>query len=305
MFLFRDVVGSPVTDLTPLTAVSRIQISQPQQPNTDKLNHKPLDKPTVVRPAQRSSVHIPSELNSPPVLEPAQYLPPQQQQQLENPFPIMYPSSSDPYSQPTSLNHTPATPSRKTSAPPPPVSNELTLQQLRARAGNTAFSTANSSNNQPPPFEIPPSPEKKVEVIPMNADKPTGLDLDDFLPRKLSGLGFNYNTAADPPSKYSSYKDYGAGSEMSESEVTSSILKGHDAMMAVLTNRGRSMEIIQKLWQSKDAKAAVDQAVSLNDQAIMVDLLSVITFRPSIWNLDLCESLLPVIEGLLHSKYEM
>ena len=51
--------------------------------------------------------------------------------------------------------------------------------------------------------------------------------------------------------------------------------------------------------------AAVDQAVSLNDQAIMVDFLSVITLRPSIWNLDLCESLLPILGELLQSKYEM
>ena len=51
--------------------------------------------------------------------------------------------------------------------------------------------------------------------------------------------------------------------------------------------------------------SAVDQAVSLNDQAIMVDFLSVITLRPSIWNLDLCESLLPVIGELLQTKYEM
>jgi katanin p80 WD40 repeat-containing subunit B1 len=140
----------------------------------------------------------------------------------------------------------------------------------------------------------------------MNADKPTGLQLDEFLPRKFSGLGFNYNTKEGSGSKYSGFKSYaGMGEDMSESEVTSSIIKGHDGMMAVLTTRGRNMEIIQKLWQGKDAQAAVDQAVSLGDQAIMVDFLSVITLRPSIWNLDLCESLLPVIGDLLQSKYEM
>lgn len=140
----------------------------------------------------------------------------------------------------------------------------------------------------------------------MNADKPTGLQMDEFLPKKFAGLGLNYNTNPhQTSSKYSSYKDYGGNSELSESEVTSSILKGHDGMMAVLTTRGRNMEIIQKLWQSKDAKAAVDQAVSLNDQAITVDFLSVISLRPSIWNLDLCESLLPAIAELLQSKYEM
>lgn len=51
--------------------------------------------------------------------------------------------------------------------------------------------------------------------------------------------------------------------------------------------------------------AAVEKAASLNDQAVVVDLLSVITLRPSIWNLDLCEALLPSIGELLQSKYEM
>ena len=51
--------------------------------------------------------------------------------------------------------------------------------------------------------------------------------------------------------------------------------------------------------------AAVDQAVSYSDQAVLSDLLSVITLRPSIWNLDLCTALLPPIGDLLQSKYEM
>ena len=50
-------------------------------------------------------------------------------------------------------------------------------------------------------------------------------------------------------------------------------------MMTVLTSRGRQIEITQKLWQNKDAKTAVDHAVLLNDQSVLVDLLSVITFR--------------------------
>ncbi len=50
--------------------------------------------------------------------------------------------------------------------------------------------------------------------------------------------------------------------------------------------------------------SAVDHAVTLSDEAVMVDLLSVITLRPSIWNLDLCTALLPPIGDLLQSKYE-
>merc|ERR1719220_3194328 len=97
---------------------------------------------------------------------------------------------------------------------------------------------------------------------------------------------------------FSAFKSYGPPNDLSETEVTSSILKGHESMMAALTNRGRQVEILQKMWQNKDAKTAVEQSV-------LVDLLSVITLRPSIWNLDLCTALLPSLEKLLQSKYEM
>ena len=66
-----------------------------------------------------------------------------------------------------------------------------------------------------------------------------GLQMDEFLPKKFSGLGLNYNTMDDGGgSKYSSYKNYSSGGgDLSETEVTSSMLKGHDGMMAVLTTR--------------------------------------------------------------------
>ena len=92
--------------------------------------------------------------------------------------------------------------------------------------------------------------------------------------------------------------------ELSESEVTSSILKGHGNMMAVLTARSRHIEILRQMWHSKDAKTAAEQAVAFNDQSVIVDLLSVIVLRPSIWNLDICNILLPSIGQLLLSKYE-
>ena len=59
------------------------------------------------------------------------------------------------------------------------------------------------------------------------------------------------------------------------------------------------------LYDSVRLFSAVDQAVLLNDQSVLVDLLTVIPLRPSIWNLDLCTALLPPLEKLLQSKYEM
>jgi len=140
--------------------------------------------------------------------------------------------------------------------------------------------------------------EENIKLVPSMADKPVGLQAEDFLSEKFGkmstfGLGGSQGASFGWPQ-----------AELSESEVTSSILKGHGNMMAVLTQRARNTEIVRQLWHSKDAKTAVEQAVSFNDPSVIVDLLSVIVLRPSIWNLDLCLLLIPPIGELLLSKYE-
>jgi len=130
-----------------------------------------------------------------------------------------------------------------------------------------------------------------VKLVPSMADKPTGLSAEDFLPETFGKMQVS-PTFGWPQA------------ELSESEVTSSIIKGHSNMMAVLSARSRNMAIVRQMWQTKDAKTAVEQAVDFNDPSLIVDLLSVIILRPSIWNLDLCLLLLPTIGQLLLSKYE-
>merc|ERR1712203_878503 len=125
-----------------------------------------------------------------------------------------------------------------------------------------------------------------IKLIPSMSDKPTGLSADDFLPNQFGKMSVTQNMAFGWPQ-----------TELSESEVTSSILKGHSNMMAVLSARSRNINIVRQMWHSKDAKTAAEQAVAFNDQ-------SVIVLRSSIWTLDLCNILLPVIGPLLLSKYE-
>lgn len=91
--------------------------------------------------------------------------------------------------------------------------------------------------------------------------------------------------------------------EQTELEVVTNIHQGHQAMMTVLANRHRNLQVVHNLWQNKDAKVkrfaicfcrcciqpfyctvsfqmAVETAINMNDPAIIVDLLSVIIFRP-------------------------
>ena len=139
-----------------------------------------------------------------------------------------------------------------------------------------------------------------MELVPNISDKPTGLSVSDFLPQQFGGLKIGMQ-----PSGGGSKLAYDwPQPQYSESEVTSSILKDHTNIMAVITQRKRHLEIIRQLWHQKDAKTAVEQAVQFQDSAVVVDLLSVIILRPSIWNLDLCLLLLPGMGELLHSKYE-
>jgi hypothetical protein len=71
----------------------------------------------------------------------------------------------------------------------------------------------------------------------MNMDKPSGLPLNDFLLRKFQNLNLAPQQSPESTSKFSAYKSYCQPNELSEAEVTSSILKGHNLMMTVLVSR--------------------------------------------------------------------
>ncbi|KAJ8683410.1 hypothetical protein QAD02_019202, partial [Eretmocerus hayati] len=185
---------------------------------------------------------------------------------------------------------------------------------LSARNHHNMNNNGSSSVRRPPNrAQVAPSPKTEIRVaqlkpsvqeprndkpdldefISMTADKPYGLDVDSFLPKNYSG-----QTSLD-------YAQMGVFAEMSEAEVLNTMMRGHESMMAVLTSRHRSLQIIYSLWHNKDMKSAVDSAVAMNDLSVIVDLLGVLVLKPAIWNLDLCNSLLAPITELLQSKYEM
>jgi len=293
-------------EFTSLTPVSKIQLNQgggqqsPVQPQS--VSERPLERPTLVRPQRTSTVLIQNnevnqdqlllmqrQMSSPSVVDPSMmvhYQQQQQQQQVQQPQQPQQPQ-----------------PQLQMQQQPPQIPEQPYYQQQNQYYD--PMTHAQSKGKKLAEFDGTPEKEK-IEVIPMNLEKPTGLEMGDFLPMKFQMMGLGGNTLGGyDSSRFAGFKSFGAPNDLNEAEVSNSILKGHESMMAALTNRGRQIEITQKLWQNKDAKTAVDQAVLLNDQSVLVDLLTVITLRPSIWNLDLCTALLPSLEKLLQSKYEM
>ncbi|XP_076765599.1 katanin p80 isoform X2 [Xylocopa sonorina] len=210
-----------------------------------------------------------------------------------------------------SIRHSPSDPAlnRPNSAQSRSTSlnrNYATSTSLSARNASTTTTTfASKKSNK---AQVPPNPKleiratplrpnventEKEDFVPISADKPYGLDVETFLPNHFaSSTGL-------------SYSQMGVLSEMSEAEVLNSMMRSHESVMAVLTSRHRSLQIIYSLWHNKDLKAAVESAVAMNDLSVIVDLLGILTLKPAMWNLDLCNSLLCPIGDLLQSKYEM
>ena len=111
--------------------------------------------------------------------------------------------------------------------------------------------------------------------MPNISDKPTGLSVSDFLPQKFGGLkiGMQPSSSASMGGGHHHHGGGGHGGggsklaydwatpQYSESEVTSSILKDHTNIMAVIMQRSRNLDIVRQLWHSKDAKTAVEQVM--------------------------------------------
>uniref|UniRef100_A0A672ZL57 Katanin p80 WD40 repeat-containing subunit B1 n=1 Tax=Sphaeramia orbicularis TaxID=375764 RepID=A0A672ZL57_9TELE len=154
------------------------------------------------------------------------------------------------------------------------------------------FQPKNAISRTPPkmsePFPIPPlassTPVQRVEptVVSCAKNEPIGLNVADFLP--------------------SSYNNRPGA--LSDEEALSQIRKGHDTMCVMLSSRHKNLETVRSVWAREDIKKALDTAVSMNDLAIVVDLLNIINLQPSLWKLDLCTTILPQIDKLLQSKYE-
>uniref|UniRef100_T1KZE2 Katanin p80 subunit C-terminal domain-containing protein n=2 Tax=Tetranychus urticae TaxID=32264 RepID=T1KZE2_TETUR len=91
---------------------------------------------------------------------------------------------------------------------------------------------------------------------------------------------------------------------MSESEAMQAIIRGHKSVLTALAHRRKNLQIILAMWSTKDARSALEQAINMEDQSVIVDILNVITLKPVSWTLDICQILIQPIYDLLQSRYE-
>uniref|UniRef100_F6Z7E0 Katanin p80 WD40 repeat-containing subunit B1 n=1 Tax=Ciona intestinalis TaxID=7719 RepID=F6Z7E0_CIOIN len=185
---------------------------------------------------------------------------------------------------------------RKLNIDETPASNVQPTAQEPKKPNNAVTNTPDVTpaphaqhNNEPnKPNALPTKSASDLgisTVIPSDRQDPIGLDMNAFLPAKK-----------DKPSMFCATK--------TDHEVVTTITKGVSSMRMVLTNRHKNLEIVRALWTTGDVMTSINSAVKMDDQALIVDLLNVLTLKPSLWTLDLCVVMLPQIKSLISSKYE-
>ncbi|XP_038069897.1 katanin p80 WD40 repeat-containing subunit B1-like [Patiria miniata] len=188
--------------------------------------------------------------------------------------------------QPPAPSQPPAPQPKQTSQPPP----QAPSQPAPAPKLQPAAAAVAAPEPAPPPQRQPdPAPQRTPQnIISSDRNQPAGLDMNAFLPQNMRGAGGDQKTRA----------------KETEAEALDSLMKGHNSMCAVLTSRNKNLDVVRAIWTAGDIKTAVESAVNMRDQAIIVDLLNIMNIKKSLWSLDLCVILLPKIKELLTSKYE-
>ncbi|XP_062922747.1 katanin p80 WD40 repeat-containing subunit B1 isoform X2 [Mobula hypostoma] len=153
---------------------------------------------------------------------------------------------------------------------PPTEMHTTTVKRLQADQLNFPPAAASTPNNRP-----------EAAIIPIAKNEPIGLKAADFLPSQNNKLA-----------------------DLTDEDAVSQIQKGHDTMCVVLKSRFKNLDTVRAVWSTGDIKTSIDSAVTMNDLAVIVDILNIINLKPALWKLDLCPSIIPQIDKLLQSKYE-
>lgn len=130
-----------------------------------------------------------------------------------------------------------------------------------------------SKSEEPPNMSDSLDNTHMTTIIPSSREDAVGLDMNAFLPAKKEPV-FDKEKKA-----------------LSNDEAMANIKKGFESMQIVLGARHRNLEVVRAMWTGGDVMTAMNTAVRMKDQALMVDLFCVLKLKKSLWSLDLCQVL--------------
>ncbi|VDP72223.1 unnamed protein product [Echinostoma caproni] len=220
-------------------------------------------------------------------------------------------ATSSPVAPPTTNARRPSPPTAQ-SQPQPPAPLSARPTQPSVERVRTVAQPAVSLNEQRVPDEVPfsppseqehsrrsaPTPVNKSKRPPSESDRP-GISETEQLIAKFAPSTDNSRLQ----SAVSAARGAPVTTEPTEFEWLMRARRPHGPFMSVMSARLKALSTVRVMWTRDNTRTAVETALTLNEPAVLIDLLSVLAQNEKLWNLDLCHALLPHLAESVRSKY--
>ncbi|XP_010521774.1 PREDICTED: katanin p80 WD40 repeat-containing subunit B1 homolog [Tarenaya hassleriana] len=91
---------------------------------------------------------------------------------------------------------------------------------------------------------------------------------------------------------------------VSEEDIVSDIMEQHNQFVSSMQSRLAKLQVVRRHWERSDVKNSIEAIEKMADNAVVADVLSVVTEKNDILTLDTCTSILPLLTALLGSEME-
>ncbi|XP_018474525.1 katanin p80 WD40 repeat-containing subunit B1 homolog KTN80.3 isoform X2 [Raphanus sativus] len=90
----------------------------------------------------------------------------------------------------------------------------------------------------------------------------------------------------------------------SEEDKAAEVMGQHDQFVSSMQSRLAKLQVVRRYWERNDVKNSISSIEKMADNAVVADVLVIITERTEILTLDTCTSLLPLLTALLGSNMD-
>ncbi|KAM0059565.1 putative transcription factor WD40-like family [Helianthus debilis subsp. tardiflorus] len=90
----------------------------------------------------------------------------------------------------------------------------------------------------------------------------------------------------------------------SEDDIAVDIMGQHDQFVSSMQTRLAKLQMIRRCWDRNDIKGAINALSRMSDHAVTADIVSLLTEKIDTITLDVCSSLLPLLNSLLDSDMD-
>eukprot|EP00249_Psilotum_nudum_P014278 c24748_g1_i1 orf=610-3012(-) len=86
--------------------------------------------------------------------------------------------------------------------------------------------------------------------------------------------------------------------------IIEELMEQHTAFSNIMQSRLSKLQVVKHFWIKNDMKGAVEAMGKMADNAVLVDVLSILTDGSDAFTLEICTLLLPLLNGLLGSEFD-